>query len=36
MWIAIMGVFVLVTVLFGQSPHRESKDGINSSSARRL
>jgi hypothetical protein len=23
MWIAIVGVFVLVTVLFGQSPHRD-------------
>jgi hypothetical protein len=27
MWIAILGAFVLVTVLFGQSPHRESSDG---------
>jgi hypothetical protein len=27
MWIAIIGVFVLVTVLFGQSQHRESSDG---------
>ena len=27
MWIAIMGAFVLVTVLFGQSQHRESSDG---------
>ena len=27
MWIAIAGVFVLVTVLFGQSQHRESSDG---------
>jgi hypothetical protein len=27
MWIAIIGAFVLVTVLFGQSQHRESSDG---------
>ena len=27
MWIAIAGAFVLVTVLFGQSQHRESSDG---------
>jgi hypothetical protein len=27
MWIAIVGAFVLVTVLFGQSQHRESPDG---------
>ena len=27
MWIAIFGAFILVTVLFGHSQHRESSDG---------
>jgi hypothetical protein len=27
MWIAILGGFVLVTVMFGHSQHRESSDG---------
>ena len=27
MWIAILGAFVLVTVLFGKPEHRESSDG---------
>ena len=27
MWIAIFGAFVLVTVLYGHSQHRESSDG---------
>lgn len=27
MWIAIFGAFILVTVLFGHSQHRESADG---------
>ena len=35
MWIAIFGAFVLVTVLFGKSEHREKRGQGRSCSARR-